>query len=75
MTGVVVVSLSEDSDLDISRLWHKRLGQISERGLHALSKICFVARKQEILTFMNIVFLANSTEFLLVQAFIGLKTP
>jgi len=32
------VTMSEDPDLDISRLWHMRLGHMSERGLHVLSK-------------------------------------
>ena len=37
-TGDVAVSMSEDPDLDITRLWHMRLGHISEKGLHVLSK-------------------------------------
>jgi len=76
VTGDVAVSMSEDPDLDTTHLWHMRLGHMSERGLYVLSKQgFFVARKQESLIFMNIVFLASSTKFLLVQVFIGLKTP
>jgi len=36
--GDDVVSMSEDSDLDTTRLWHMRLGHMSEGGLHMLSK-------------------------------------
>ena len=38
VTGDVVVSISEDPDLDTTRLWHMRLGHMSERELHVLSK-------------------------------------
>jgi len=40
-----------------------QLGHKSERGLHVLRKIWFVVRKQEGLTFVNIVFMANNTVF------------
>ena len=36
--GDAAVSMSEDPDLDTTHLWHMRLGHISERGLHVLSK-------------------------------------
>ena len=38
VTGNAPVSMSEDSDLDTTRLWHMWLGHMSERGLHVLSK-------------------------------------
>ena len=38
------LSLSKDPDLDTTHLWHMRLGHMSERGLHVLSKACFVAK-------------------------------
>ena len=38
VTGDAVVSMSEDPDLDITRLWHMRLGHMRVRGLHVLSK-------------------------------------
>jgi len=38
VTGDAAVSMSEDSDLDTTRLWHMRLGHMSERELHVLSK-------------------------------------
>ena len=31
VTGDAVVSMSEDPDLDTTRLWHMRLGYMSER--------------------------------------------
>ncbi|ONK68536.1 uncharacterized protein A4U43_C05F12960 [Asparagus officinalis] len=38
VTGAAAVSSSEDSDSDITHLWHMRLGHMSERGLDILSK-------------------------------------
>jgi len=38
VTGDATVSMSEDPDLDTTRLWYMRLGHMSERGLHVLSK-------------------------------------
>ena len=38
MTDDVAVSMSEDPDLDTTRLWYKQLGHMSERGLYLLSK-------------------------------------
>jgi len=38
-----------------------------------VSKVCFVARKHESLTFVNIMFLASNKEFLLVSVFTKLK--
>ena len=38
VTNDVVVSMSEDPDLDTTRLWYNQLGHMSERGLHLLSK-------------------------------------
>ena len=75
MIGVAIVSLLDNPDLDTTRLWHMRLGNMSERGLHVLSKVYFVARKQKRVTFVNIVFLANNTEFLFVHVFTELKAP
>ena len=37
VTCDATVSMSEDPDLDTTRLWHMRLGHMSERGLHVLS--------------------------------------
>jgi len=76
VTGDATMSMSEDPDLDTTCLWHMQLGHMSERGLHVLSKqglLC--GQKTRKLTFVNIVFLASSIEFLLVQVFTGLKTP
>jgi len=36
--GDAAMSMSGDPDLDTTRLWHMRLGHMSERGLHVLSK-------------------------------------
>ena len=38
VTSDAAVSMSEDPDLDTTRLWHMRLGHMSERGLRVLSK-------------------------------------
>ena len=38
VTSDVAVSMSEDLDLDTTRLWHMWLRHMSERGLHMLSK-------------------------------------
>jgi len=38
MTGDAAVLVLEDPYLDTTRLWHKRLGYMSERELHVLSK-------------------------------------
>jgi len=38
VTGDATVSMSEDPDLDTTRLWYVRLGHISKRELHVLSK-------------------------------------
>jgi len=38
VTGDVAVSMSEDPDLDTTRLWHMQLRHMSERGVHMLSK-------------------------------------
>jgi len=38
VSGVAAVSISEDPDVDTTCLWHMRLGHMSERGLHVLSK-------------------------------------
>ena len=38
VTGDATMSMSEDPDLYTIRLWHMRLGHMSERRLHVLSK-------------------------------------
>jgi len=38
VTDDAAVSMSEDPDLDTTRLWYMRLRHMSERGLHVLSK-------------------------------------
>jgi hypothetical protein len=38
VTSSVIVSSSDDPDLDATRLWHMRLGHMSERGMTILSK-------------------------------------
>ncbi|PPR84446.1 hypothetical protein GOBAR_AA36262 [Gossypium barbadense] len=38
VTGVAGVSSSDDLDSDTTKLWHMRLGHMSERGLSVLSK-------------------------------------
>ena len=38
VAGDAAMSILEDQDLDTTRLWHMRLGHMSKRGLHVLSK-------------------------------------
>ena len=38
MTGAAAVSVSDDPDSDVTRLWHMRLGHMSEKGMSILSK-------------------------------------
>ncbi|XP_070045780.1 uncharacterized mitochondrial protein AtMg00300-like [Nicotiana tomentosiformis] len=38
VTGTTAVSISDKSDSDIIKLWHMRLGHMSEKGLSILSK-------------------------------------
>ena len=38
VTGDAVVLMSEDPELNTTRLWHKRLGHMSKKGLHVLGK-------------------------------------
>jgi hypothetical protein len=38
VTGLADVSSSDDPDSDTTRLWHMRLGHMSERGMTILSK-------------------------------------
>ena len=38
MTGSVAVSSSPMSDFDVTKLWHMRLGNMSEKGLTLLRK-------------------------------------
>jgi len=46
VTGIVVVSLSEDPDLDTTNLSHTWLGHMSERGLHVLNKQSLLCGKK-----------------------------
>ena len=39
VTDAAAVLMSEDPDLDTTRLWHMWLGHMSERELHVLSKL------------------------------------
>ena len=38
VTGAAAVLISDKSDSDITKLWHMRLGHMSEKGLSILSK-------------------------------------
>ena len=76
VTGDAAVSMSEDPDLNTTHLWPMRLGHMSEKELHVLSKqdlLC--GQKIGKLDFCEHCVLASSTEFLLVQVFTGLKIP
>jgi len=62
--GATTVSLSENLDLDTTHFLYMLLGHMSERGLHVLIKQGLLCdQKSRKLDFLNILFLASSTEF------------
>lgn len=60
--GTATVFSLSLSDLEVTKLWHIRLGHMSDRGMTILSKVFYVDRILTNLSSMNIAFLESIIE-------------